>query len=114
MPATKAQLAQLGVEDMKYVYGVGLYTKTFTLDNWDGTQGAVLNLSYSQDEVTKVTVNGTDLVFSNLTDDADISAYLQADENKMCIRDSFASVFRSIPRPIHQPFFLLAFVRPLS
>ena len=96
LPATKAQLAQLGVEDMKYVSGVGLYTKTFTLDNWDGTQGAVLNLSYSQDEVTKVTVNGTDLVFSNLTDDADISAYLQAGENTIVVKTATTLLNRAM------------------
>ena len=37
------------------------------------------------------------------------------DSYPLCfLRGLFASVFRAIPRPIHQPFFLLAFCTPPS
>ena len=88
LPATEEQLAALGVPSMDNIIGIGYYTKSFTLpDTWSDSTGAVLNLGYSQDEVTAVTVNGTTItVVDIISDQVDIGAYLSPGENTITVK----------------------------
>ena len=88
LPATSDQLAVLGVTAMKYVSGVGYYTKTFSLpDGWTSSTGAVLKFSSNMDEVTQITVNGH--TFDNIdviTGRLDIGKDLVAGQNTVTIK----------------------------
>lgn len=76
-------LALFGVEAMDEVSGRGCYSTTFA---WDGTAGAVLELSYYNDCVTAVEINGVRLTeISNATDKIDLGAYLTAGENTLVV-----------------------------
>ena len=86
--ATAAQLKNLGVEKMQDVAGIGYYTNSFNLPKgWDDSTGAVLKLTYSQDMVPSVTVNGTTIDgVDNVSDQVDIGAYLKSGENTITIK----------------------------
>lgn len=71
---------------MTDVSGVGVYTRSFVLDEWDGTEAAVLALEHRQDEIVSVSVNGVSLgAFDNVTDCIDISAGLREGENEITV-----------------------------
>lgn len=88
LPATRAQLDELGVPSMKNVSGIGYYTTTFELPaDWTETTGAILNFSYGQDEVTKVVVNGHTIEAVNvISDRVDIGPYLTPGKNSITIK----------------------------
>ncbi|MCL2165481.1 MAG: hypothetical protein FWH55_14100, partial [Oscillospiraceae bacterium] len=77
LPASPQQLQNIGVSSMANVSGIGYYTNKFILSSdWENA-GAILNMSYGRDSVTKLTVNGH--VFdnvNNVTDKMDIGDYL--------------------------------------
>lgn len=76
------------INPMDYVSGIGLYTKTFTLpEGWTSSTGAVMNLTYSQDQITKVIVNGHEITtVDNISDQLDIGKYLVAGENTISVK----------------------------
>ena len=86
--ATEDQLANLGVESMDDISGIGYYTNIFDLpEGWSESTGAVLELSYSQDMVISVTVNGNEIsAIDNASDKVDIGEYLQTGENTITIK----------------------------
>jgi hypothetical protein len=85
--ATKEQLDELGVLDMKYVSGTGEYTITFvTPDNWDNYDGAIIEYGYGRDQVGAVIVNGTELPANNASDRVDVGTLLTMGENTITIR----------------------------
>lgn len=97
LPATAEQLALLGVEEMKNVSGIGLYTKTFDLPSgWDSSVGAELSLSYQQEEVLTVTVNGTELSVSNITDTVEIGSCLQPGSNTITVKTATTLLNRAL------------------
>lgn len=86
--ATAGQLEHLGVQKMQDVAGIGYYTNTFELpEGWDESTGAVLKLTYSQDMVPSVTVNGTTIHgVDNASDQVDIGAHLKNGKNTITIK----------------------------
>ncbi|MBC7217000.1 MAG: hypothetical protein H5U36_02260 [Candidatus Caldatribacterium sp.] len=91
LPATREQLDVLGVESMEYVSGIGYYAATFTLpEEWtsaEGKVGAILELKYSQDQVTEIAVNGHVIKAVNcISDKVDIGDYLVSGENTITIK----------------------------
>lgn len=71
---------------MTDVSGVGVYTRSFVLGDWDGSEAAVLALEHRQDEIVSVSVNGESLgAFDNVTDCIDISAGLREGENEITV-----------------------------
>ncbi len=74
-----------GLED---VSGIGTYTTTFQLDNWNQQKGATIQLGDISD-VYQITVNGHTLQAANQIDtNVDIGAYLQQGENTISIKVS--------------------------
>jgi len=88
LPATAAQLDTLGVESMANVSGVGYYTTSFDLPaDWNAAAPAILELGYSQDEVTQVVINGQALDRINvIADTVDLSGRLQPGQNTLTIK----------------------------
>lgn len=84
---TEEQLAEFGVEDMRNVSGTGYYSITFTApENWDEDTGAYLDVTYGQDQIGSITVNGTTLIANNATDRVDLSGLLVTGENTIEIK----------------------------
>jgi len=84
IPATDAQLEQIGVSGMNAVCGRGYYNTTF--DWTDKNAGAILSYTYQQGQITGITVNGTTLdKVDNIDDQMDITEYLIAGENRLTI-----------------------------
>ena len=80
--ATEEQLATLGVASMDNVSGRGYYTTTF---DWDGSK-ANLWMSYGNDQITGITINGQEIdVINNLTDTVDLGKYLIEGSNTLTI-----------------------------
>ncbi|MGC3980428.1 MAG: hypothetical protein QM808_04125 [Steroidobacteraceae bacterium] len=88
LPATKQQLATLGVKSMLNVSGIGRYTTSFDLPpDWSNDTGAVLKLGYGQDQVTEVVINGKSLKgFNVIADEVDLGGYLQPGKNNLTIK----------------------------
>lgn len=87
--ATPEQLSALGVDSMGKIVGVGYYSKSFTLPSgWTATTGAYLDMTYSFDQLSSVTVNGSEIVANNITDRVDIGQYLKAGENTITVKIS--------------------------
>ena len=85
--ATKEQLDQLGVRDMKYVSGTGEYTIAFASpENWGNYDGAFIEYGYGRDQVGAVIVNGTELPANNASDRVDVGTLLKMGENSITIR----------------------------
>lgn len=71
---------------MREVSGVGLYTNSFDW-NKTSTSGLLLNLSYQHDQVISVSINDhEDIIFHNITDELDITDYLNDGENTITIK----------------------------
>lgn len=87
LPATADQLAELGVESMRNVIGIGTYSTDFTLpETWKSTQGYQLNFSHNTDMVTGLTVNGRQLPpVDQSADSVDIGRYLQPGRNTISV-----------------------------
>lgn len=87
LPATAEQLAELGVESMQNVIGIGTYSTEFTLpQNWESTQGYQLNFSHNTDMITGITVNGSQLPpVDQSADSVDIGGYLQPGSNTISV-----------------------------
>lgn len=85
---TDEQLTALGVDDMKYVSGIGEYTTEFELpDDFDpDTMGAYLDVTYGKDQIGSITINGTSLSANNVSDRTDLSGYLVAGKNTLTIK----------------------------
>ncbi len=80
LQASEEQLEEMGVESMEEVSGKGYYTTTF---EWDGSK-AMLTFAYGNDQVTRVTVNGTEITVINpLTDTVDLGDLLTEGENTL-------------------------------
>ena len=87
IPATEAQLAALGVDDMRYVSGTGEYTLAFTAPaGWNGYDGAYIAFEYGRDQVGAVIVNGTELPANNASDRIDAGALITEGRNEITIR----------------------------
>ena len=88
IPATAEQLAELEVDEMGNVSGIGTYTTTINLpDNWDNhSSGYYLNFSHNNDMITNIYVNGNQIHHINQSSDqVDIGKYLQPGENSIQI-----------------------------
>ena len=83
LPASAAQLEQLGVASMGHVSGVGRYRNAFTLpDDWTRNVGAHLHLSHGDDMVAEVKVNGATIDdIDQFTDTVDLGTLLRPGEN---------------------------------
>lgn len=88
LPATDAQLDALGVDSMANVSGIGYYTTRFELPaDWNEGASAILELGYSQDEVTQITINGQTLDRINvIADNVDLTGRLQPGQNVLTIK----------------------------
>ncbi|MDR1158296.1 MAG: hypothetical protein LBK75_08375 [Oscillospiraceae bacterium] len=95
--ASDAQLAQLGVNHMRYVSGIGEYTLTFDApSDWNATTGAYLDVTYGWDQIGSVTVNGYTFPANNASDRLDIGGALVPGANTIAIKLSttlFARTF---------------------
>jgi hypothetical protein len=87
LPATAEQLAELGVENIRNVSGVGEYTLTFTTPaNWSETTGAFLDVAYGMDQIGSYTVNGVTIQANNASDRVDLGGLLVPGENTITVR----------------------------
>jgi hypothetical protein len=88
LPATAEQLQTLGVNSMQNISGIGLYSTTFELPaDWNNETGATLVLGYSQDQVTRVVVNGEVLDRINvIADEVEVGGLLQPGENTLTVK----------------------------
>lgn len=88
LPATKAQLARLGVERMNNVSGIGYYTKTFKLPgDWNEHVGAYLKFDHNSDMIAEVAINGHRLrTVNQISDVADAHNYLKNGINTIEIK----------------------------
>ncbi len=88
LPVTSEQLSTLGVDSMENIIGIGTYCTTFELpENWDTTQGYLLNFHHNNDMVTEVIVNGQKLpAIDQSKDSVDIGAYLTAGQNTISVK----------------------------
>jgi len=81
--ATPEQLATLGVESMGAVSGRGYYTTSFDMESG---VGGYLSFAYGNDQVTAVTINGTEIsAVDNISDKLDIGDYLKEGRNEITI-----------------------------
>ena len=86
LPATQGQLAALGVP-MQNVAGVGIYSLTFDAPaDWDENTGAYLDLTYGEDQIGWVEVNGSKLKADNASDRVDLAGLLVPGENTITIK----------------------------
>ena len=82
LAATEEQLAEMGVESIEDVSGKGYYTASF---EWDGSD-AILSLSYGNDQITGITINGEEIYpINNMIDKVDLKGYLVEGENTIVI-----------------------------
>lgn len=103
LPASAEQIAELGVESMSDVSGIATYTTSFTLpEDWVEGSEALLRFEHGEDQVLRVTVNGTAIENVNAMSDAlDIGAYLVNGENTLEIRLSSTIVNRFMYENFH-------------
>lgn len=76
-------LNSLGVTTMDEVSGRGYYTTQFDWSRPDA--GAVLHLGYGNDQITAVTINGSELALNNLTDTVDLGSHLRVGSNTLTV-----------------------------
>ena len=89
IPATAAQLAELGVDLMRNVSGTGEYTLTFTTpDGWSETTGAYLDVTYGKDQIGAITVNGVTIQANNASNQVDLGGLLVPGENTLTVKMS--------------------------
>ncbi len=87
LPATAAQLSEIGVDDMRNVSGTGEYSITFTLPpGWSSDTGAILDVTYGKDQIGSYTVNGTVLQANNASDRVDVGGLLKPGENTLTVK----------------------------
>jgi len=88
LPATRAQLTQLGVEGMNKVSGIGYYTKTFELNrDWNEHIGAYLKFDHNSDMITAVTINGHRIgIVNQISDLADAHKYFKKGTNTIEVK----------------------------
>ena len=88
LPISAEQLETLGVESMEAVSGIGYYSTSFELpSDWTENTCAILNLGYSRDMITEITVNGNVIENVNvISDQVDIGNYLVEGTNAIKIK----------------------------
>lgn len=88
LPATSAQLSDIGVEGMDKVSGIGTYTTTFELSKtWKRPVGAYMTFAHHSDMIAEVTINDHVIRDINqMRDRVDVGDYLTQGENTLTIK----------------------------
>lgn len=89
LAASEEQLAELGVENMQQVSGIGTYAATLTLpEDYDSAHmGYTMEFSHGNGMISQVEVNGTVVPVTNqIAESVDIGAYLQPGENEIRVQ----------------------------